>query len=86
MITSDQIRAARALLRWSAQKLADESGVSWKTIQRMETADSLPTVSLGNVIKARGILELAGVEFIDEDTSGGPGVRFQAQAKNQRPR
>ena len=38
MLTSDQIRAARALIRWSAQNLANESGISWKTIQRMEDA------------------------------------------------
>jgi len=83
MITSDQIRAGRALLRWSAQKLADKSGVSWKTIQRMETPDTLPSVSLGNVIKVQGILKLAGVEFIDADSNGGPGVRFRAQAPSE---
>src|SRR3954451_16914560 len=42
MITADQIRAARALLRWSAKHLADKTGVSLNTIQRMEAAIGVP--------------------------------------------
>ncbi len=76
MITAAQIRAARALLRWSAQKLAEASGVSWPTIQRMETADGVPS-SLGKNLEAvQRTLESAGVIFIDED-GGWPGVRLK---------
>lgn len=76
MLTSDQIRAARALLRWSAERLAGKSGVSWKTIQRMEAADGVPTSSVRNMLKIQKTLESAGVEFIDQNGSG-PGVRLK---------
>ena len=78
MLTSDQIRAARALLRWSAQKLADESGVSWKTIQRMEASEGVPSATARNIEKIQRTLETAGVIFIDEDDEG-PGVRLRKQ-------
>ncbi len=78
MLTSDQIRAARALLRWSAQKLADESGVSWKTIQRMEASKGVPSATARNIEKIQKTLEAAGVIFIDEDDEG-PGVRLRKQ-------
>ena len=78
MLTSDQIRAARALLRWSAQNLADESGVSWKTIQRMEASEGVPSATARNIEKIRKTLEVAGVIFIDENDEG-PGVRLRKQ-------
>ena len=78
MLTSDQIRAARALLRWSAQKLADESGVSWKTIQRMEASEGVPSATARNIEKIQKTLEAAGIIFIDEDDEG-PGVRLRKQ-------
>ena len=78
MLTSDQIRAARALLRWSAQKLADESGVSWKTIQRMEASEGVPSATARNIEKIQRTLETAGVTFIDGN-GGGPGVRLRKQ-------
>jgi predicted transcriptional regulator len=76
MLISDQIRAARALVRWSAQNLADESGVSWKTIQRMEAATGMPSATAKNLKAIQDTLEDAGVIFIDEDEMG-PGVRFR---------
>ncbi len=64
------------MLRWSAKKLADMSGVSWPTIQRMETAKGVPS-SLGkNLELIQKTLEKAGVIFIDEN-GGGPGVRLE---------
>ena len=77
MLTSDQIRAARALLRWSAQNLADASGVSWKTIQRMEIVDGVPSATVRNLKTIQETLENAGVFFIDEDEELGPGVRLR---------
>ena len=76
MLTSSQIRAARALIRWSAQNLADESGVSWKTIQRMEAADGVPSATAMNLKAIQDTLEDADVIFIDEDELG-PGVRLR---------
>ncbi len=76
MITADQIRAARALVRWSARVLAEMSGVSLPTIQRMESANGVPT-GLSKTLEAiERALEKAGVEFIDEN-GGGPGVRLK---------
>ena len=80
MLTSDQIRAARALIRWSAQRLADESGLSWKTVQRLEAADGVPSVNARTLQKIQESLASAGIEFIDEN-GGGPGVRLREKPK-----
>ena len=76
MITSEQIRGARAMLRWSAKKLAEESGLSWPTIQRMESASGTPSGLSKNLEYVQRTLEQAGVIFIDQN-GGGPGVRLK---------
>ena len=43
LITSSQIRAARALLKWTAQELADSSGVAISTIKRLELMPGVPS-------------------------------------------
>jgi len=78
MLTSDQIRAARALVRWSARELAERAGVSLPTIQRIEAADGLPSTSVKTLDAIRRALEEAGVEFTPgSDDNGGPGVRLK---------
>ena len=75
MITSCQIRAARALINWSARELAEKAGVGVATVRRMELAESIPSsnaITLNLVIKT---LESAGVEFIGNQDSS-PGVRL----------
>ena len=76
MITSDQIRAARALLRWSATELAKKAGVSWKTIQRIEACEGVPNSTAQTLTMIETTLKDAGVEFIDAN-GGGPGVRLK---------
>ena len=76
MIVASQMRAARALLKWSADKLAEESGLSWKTIQRLESAEGIPSSNVRTLESIRSALETAGVIFIDEDELG-PGVRLR---------
>ena len=76
MITSDQIRAARALLRWSAKKLANVSGVSQLTIYRMETAEGVPSALSRNLEAVQLALEKAGIKFMSENAEG-VGVRFE---------
>ena len=76
MITSEQIRGARAMLRWSAKKLAEESGLSWPTIQRMESAVGVPSGLSKNLDLVQRTLEEAGIIFIGEDDEG-PGVRLR---------
>ncbi len=76
MITAEQIRAARALLRWSAQDLANRSGIGFRTIQRFESERGIPGSRSKNLMTIRKVLEDAGVVFIDQN-GGGPGVRLK---------
>ena len=76
MISTEQIRAARALLRWTAQNLADMSGVGVATIRRIELMDGVPSGQVRTIEALRGALEGAGVEFIGSP-SDRPGVRLK---------
>jgi transcriptional regulator with XRE-family HTH domain len=83
-LTSDQIRAARALLRWRAEDLAQASAVGIATIRRAELAEKETSMTAPNDMAVRRALEAAGVEFIEEN-GGGPGVRLRKrQQKNAR--
>jgi hypothetical protein len=75
-ITSSQLRAARALLRWSALDLAKASTVGVATIRRVEVVEGEISATLPNEAALRAALENAGVEFIDEN-GGGAGVRLR---------
>jgi transcriptional regulator with XRE-family HTH domain len=75
-LTSAQIRAARSLLRWSAEDLARRSLLSVATIRRAELTEDQTSMTAANDLAVRRALEAAGVEFIDED-GGGPGVRLR---------
>ena len=76
MISIRQVKAARALLGWSQDDLAENSGVSNPTIARLETADNN---ALGGYPSTRNkivrSLEKAGVIFVEENGEG-PGVRL----------
>ena len=82
MISSAQIRAARALLKWSAQDLASASALGVNTIRRAEVAEAEIALTAANSLAVRNALEAAGVEFIDEN-GGGPGVRLRKAAKGK---
>jgi hypothetical protein len=75
-LTSAQIRAARALVRWRAEDLARQSAVGVATIRRAELSESATTMTAVNDLAIRRALEAAGVEFIDGN-GGGPGVRLR---------
>ena len=79
MITGAQIRAARALLRWSAEALAERSRLGVATIRRAEATDGLPNLTAANVAAVQAALESAGVIFVFEDGHG-PGVRLRARS------
>jgi len=79
-LTGAQIRAARALLGWSATDLSQRSAVSLRTIQRAELAET--SLTMANQLAVRRALEAAGVEFIDEN-GGGAGVRFRKRATSK---
>src|SRR3954453_4538504 len=75
-ILGAQIRAARALLRWSAADLVRESGVSPATIHRAESVDGKSAMTVANANAIRAALENAGVDFIEEN-GGGLGARLR---------
>lgn len=84
-LTSDQVRAARALLRWSADELSRRSSVSLRTIRRAELADQNTTMTTANNLAVRRALEDAGIQFIDEN-GGGPGVRLRKRQRSKKPK
>src|SRR4051812_27121151 len=81
MITAAQLRAARALLGIDQRKLAELSGLSVPTIQRMEASEGLIRGNVDSLMKLVGALDAAGIELIAEGAAsqaGGRGVRFKA--------
>ncbi len=80
MITAGQMRAARALLAIDQKQLADMSGVSLPTIQRMEASDGNVRGIVDTLIKVVAALERSGVELIGDHArsdGGGRGVRLK---------
>ena len=75
LTTKEQLRGARAMLGWSQQALADQSGVSLSSIHRLETGSGDLAVRLDTLKKLQTTLEKAGIRFIPEN-GGGPGVRI----------
>lgn len=78
MISSRQIRAARALLGWSQQQLADKAIVSINALTRLERGEVDPRMSTVEAVETA--LTKAGIEFIAADGRKGEGVRM-ASAK-----
>ena len=81
-LTSAQIRAARALLRWSAEDLAQASDLGVATIRRAELTENKTSLTTANDLAIRHTLEAAGVVFINEN-GGGVGVRLRDPDKRQ---
>ena len=80
MVTTRQVKAARALLGWSQADLAVHSGISEPTVARLESTDG---EFGGREVTAKNIrhaIEAAGVEFIEEN-GGGPGVRLKKRTR-----
>lgn len=75
MISSLQLRAARAMLNWSASELAERAGTSRNTIQRLEQSDGVPASRTQTLMDIQRVFESAGVEFLGTPENG-PGVRM----------
>lgn len=75
MITSEQIRAARQLIRVTADDLASKSGVGVATIRRYELMTGVPSGNARSVEAIQAALEEMGVEFIGTPEDR-PGVRL----------
>jgi transcriptional regulator with XRE-family HTH domain len=82
LLTTRQIKAARALLGWSQADLAEASGVSEPTVARLESAEGELGGRELTTGKIRAAIEAAGIEFIDEN-GGGPGVRLKKLPKRR---
>lgn len=75
MITSAQIRAARALLDWSRQTLSDRSGVGISALMRLESATGIPSGNIKTFEAVQRAFEEEGIVFIGAPDDG-PGVRL----------
>jgi transcriptional regulator with XRE-family HTH domain len=75
LITSAQIRAARALLDWSRQTLSDSSGVGISALMRLESANGIPGGNIKTFEAVQNAFEKAGIQFIGTPDDG-PGVRL----------
>ena len=73
MTTGGQVRAARALVRWTVAELAERAAIAPNTVVRVEAEKSVNTATLAAL---RTALEGAGVVFIPENGEG-PGVRLR---------
>ena len=78
MVTSKQIKMARAALGWSIDVLAEKTSISSRTIKRIEAAIGIPNATAANLKLIKQTLEQAGVEFIGSADEG-PGVRLWKQ-------
>lgn len=80
-MTSAQMRAARALLAIDQRQLAELSGVSLPTIQRMEASDGTVRGVVDTLTKVVEAFDRAGVELIGDNAvsqGGGRGVRLKS--------
>ncbi|MCC6983637.1 MAG: helix-turn-helix transcriptional regulator [Bauldia sp.] len=88
MISSQQLRAARALAGIDQRQLADLAGLSVPTIQRMEASGGLIRGNVDSLMKLIAALEAAGIELIAEGAvsgDGGRGVRLKPAPRPAEP-
>jgi transcriptional regulator with XRE-family HTH domain len=80
MFTAAQLRAARVLLGIDQRRLAEMSGLSVPTIQRMEASETMVRGNVDSLVKLIAAFDAAGIEMIDEgaaSTALGRGVRLR---------
>lgn len=82
MDSSEQLRGARAMVRWEQKDLADKSGVSVATIKRIESRPGPIEANRTTLNALRAALEAAGVIFVAENGEG-PGVRLRKSAAGE---
>ena len=81
MLSSSQIRAARALLGWSGTDLAEKSGVGITTLRRYELQKGIPSANTSVLLTLKETLENAGIEFTG-DPLVNPGVTLRIKRDN----
>ena len=80
MITSGQIKAARALLGLTVVQMAKLAGIGFTTMVRMESADGVPAGNVKTLTAVKAAVEKAGIEFIGTPEEGA-GVRWKSSKK-----
>ena len=80
-ISGAQIRAARALLKWSVREFSDQCRISKSAITRGERGNGMPLMQARNLNSIRQVFEEHGIEFLGLD-----GVRLLAQSPELLPR
>ena len=76
MIIGEQIRASRAMLKWTAEDLAKKSSIGVATIRRLEAMNGIPTGQASILDSIQKTLEEAGIEFMGTPDRQ-PGVRLK---------
>jgi transcriptional regulator with XRE-family HTH domain len=76
LITSGQIKAARALVGWTARDLAAKAEIGFSTLIRLESADGVPAGNIKTIDAIKKALEEVGIEFIGTPDSQA-GVRWK---------
>jgi transcriptional regulator with XRE-family HTH domain len=76
LITSGQIKAARALVGWTARDLAAKAEIGFSTLIRLESADGVPAGNIKTIDAIKKALEEVGIEFIGTPDQGA-GVRWR---------
>jgi transcriptional regulator with XRE-family HTH domain len=80
-LTVEQLRSARAALRWSINDLSEKAGVSIRTIKMVEGTGGEPKCKPKTLDKLRVALESAGIEFIGTPNDA-PGIRIHGGGSN----
>ncbi len=78
MLTAEQLRGARAILRIEQTALAEKAGVSVETIKRLEAQKGPLQAYFDTLYGIKRALEREGIEFLNSSEDGGPGVRVVA--------
>jgi transcriptional regulator with XRE-family HTH domain len=81
MLTAEQIRGARAALRWEQSQLAERASVSVETVKRLEKMNGRLRAQYGTQASIRDAFENAGVVFLDDDSAGGFGFLLSIDRK-----
>ena len=77
---SAQIRAARAILGWSQDQLAQRAGIGLATLRRIEQGEGLVKGNFSTILKIQKAFEQAGIHFT-EDNAGEIGVRLKKKGR-----
>jgi transcriptional regulator with XRE-family HTH domain len=81
MLSTAQIRAARSLLGWRQEDLAQAAQIAISTVRRIEAQKGTAMGYVSTLLRIQKAFEQAGVQFMDDDDFGGIGVRLQRKKR-----